>query len=69
MVWGKYIVGPAEPVVNRVRNMFLMEILFKLPKDSQLIQACKKNIFKECINLHRIKRFRKVIIVPDVDAI
>ena len=69
IVWGKYIVGPAEPVVNRVRNMFLMEMLFKLPKDSQLIQACKKDILKECANLHNNKRFKKVIVVPDVDAI
>jgi primosomal protein N' (replication factor Y) len=69
IVWGKYIVGPAEPVVNRVRNMFLMEMLFKLPKDSQLIQACKRDILKECANLHSNKRFKKVIIVPDVDAI
>jgi primosomal protein N' (replication factor Y) len=67
--WGKYIVGPAEPVVNRVRNMFLMELLLKLPRDSQLIHACKRDILKECANLHTIKRFKKIIIVPDVDAI
>src|SRR5215216_1548178 len=67
--WGKYIVGPAEPVINRVRNMFLMEMLVKLPRDSQLIASCKKDILKECSNLHNNKRFKKVIIVPDVDAI
>ncbi|HRN55155.1 MAG TPA: primosomal protein N', partial [Agriterribacter sp.] len=32
--YGKYMVGPAEPAVNRVRNQYLMELLFKLPKDT-----------------------------------
>jgi primosomal protein N' (replication factor Y) len=67
--YGKYLVGPAEPVVNRVRNMFLMELLIKLPRDSQLIARCKKDILNECNQLHSEARFKKVIIVPDVDAI
>jgi primosomal protein N' (replication factor Y) (superfamily II helicase) len=67
--YGQYIVGPAEPVVNRVRNMFLMELLLKLPRDSQLIARCKSDILKEIGNLHAEKRFKKVIVVPDVDAI
>jgi primosomal protein N' (replication factor Y) len=67
--WAKYIVGPAEPVINRVRNMFLMELLLKLPRDSQLISLCKRDILKECSELHNDKKFKKVIIVPDVDAI
>jgi primosomal protein N' (replication factor Y) (superfamily II helicase) len=67
--WGKYIVGPAEPVVNRVRNMFLMEMLLKLPRDSQTIASCKRDILKECANLHSNKRFKKVIVLPDVDAV
>lgn len=66
--YGKYIVGPAEPVINRVRNMFLMEMLLKLPRDSQLISKCKAGILKEFANLHNEKRFKKVIAVPDVDA-
>lgn len=68
VAYGKFIVGPAEPVVNRVRNMFLMEMLLKLPRDSQLIAKCKADILKEFTNLHNEKRFKKVIAVPDVDA-
>jgi primosomal protein N' (replication factor Y) len=67
--YGQYLVGPAEPVVNRVRNMFLMELLVKLPRDSQLIARCKADLLKEIVNLHAEKRFRKVVVVPDVDAL
>jgi primosomal protein N' (replication factor Y) (superfamily II helicase) len=67
--YGHFIVGPAEPVINRVRNMFLMELLLKLPRDSQVIARCKSDILKECASLHADRRFRNVVIVPDVDAL
>jgi primosomal protein N' (replication factor Y) len=67
--YGNYIVGPAEPVVNRVRNLFLMEMLVKLPRDAQIIAKCKTDILKACASLHAEKRFRNIVIIPDVDAL
>ncbi|HVG41404.1 MAG TPA: primosomal protein N' [Chitinophagaceae bacterium] len=67
--YGQFIVGPAEPVINRVRNMYLMEMLLKLPRDSQLIAKCKSDIIKCSAALHADKRFSKLIIIPDVDAV
>jgi len=68
LVYGRYIVGPAEPVINRVRNMFLMEMLLKLPRDTQFIGKCKEDISKACSKLHSDKKFSKVVVTPDVDA-
>jgi primosomal protein N' (replication factor Y) (superfamily II helicase) len=67
--FGKYMVGPAEPVVNRVRNQYLMELLFKLPKDTNLITECKKSILQQMAILHNEKSFRSVVVIPDVDVI
>ncbi len=67
--YGKFMVGPAEPVINRVRNLYLMELLIKLPRDSQTIAKCKEDIIKYSAVVHSDKKFKKVIIVPDVDAI
>ena len=67
--YGWYMVGPAEPVINRVRNMYLMELLLKLPRDSQLITRCKSDLLKEVARLHAHKRFSRVVIIPDVDAL
>ncbi|MEJ7766616.1 MAG: primosomal protein N' [Chitinophagaceae bacterium] len=64
-----YLVGPAAPVVNRVRNLYLMELMFKLPKESAIINNCKMNIFDSIAILHQEKQYRSVIVVPDVDAI
>ncbi|MDP4263298.1 MAG: primosomal protein N' [Bacteroidota bacterium] len=67
--YGNYIVGPAEPVINRVRNQYLIELLLKLPKDRRLIAQCKKDLLEQVAVLHNEKRFRSVVIVPDVDVV
>ena len=64
-----YMVGPAEPVINRVRNQYLMELLLKLPRDSKIIAQCKADIFDSIAILHQEKRFKAVVIVPDVDVV
>lgn len=67
--FGKFIVGPAEPVVNRIRNQYLMELLFKLPKDTPVINACKKMIQEQTAIIHNNKKLRSVVVIPDVDVI
>jgi primosomal protein N' (replication factor Y) len=63
----KEIVGPAAPVVNRVRNMFLMEILIKLQQDAALLKVQKQVIFNHINLLKAEKKFRSVVVIPDVD--
>ena len=67
--YGEYIVGPAEPVVNRIRNQFLVELLFKLPRDTKLIAQCKKDLLEQVAVLHNENRYKSVVIVPDVDVV
>ena len=66
--YGNYIVGPAEPVISRIRNQHLMELLLKLPRDTKLITQCKKDLLYQAAVLHNEKSFRSVVIVADVDA-
>ncbi|HEV8283224.1 MAG TPA: primosomal protein N' [Chitinophagaceae bacterium] len=67
--YGNYIVGPAEPVVNRIRNLYLMELLLKLPRDTKLIAQCKQDILHQIAILHNERSFKSVVIVPDVDTL
>ena len=64
-----YLSGPAEPVVNRVRNQYLMELLLKLPKDAKLMKQCKNDILQQIAIIQSNKRYRSVNIIPDVDAV
>jgi primosomal protein N' (replication factor Y) len=67
--YGNYLVGPAEPVIGRIRNQYLMELLLKLPKDKGIIAACKRALLEQIAVLHNDKRFRSVVIVSDVDVV
>ena len=63
----RYLVGPAEPLVNRVRNQYLMELLVKLPKDSQVVKTCKQFILDQVALMHNEKLLRNVVVISDVD--
>src|SRR5579863_515266 len=64
-----YLVGPAEPVIGRVRNQYLMELMLKLPKDGQTIAFAKHIIRQQTAILHSDRKFRSVVVIPDVDAL
>ncbi|HUB59843.1 MAG TPA: primosomal protein N' [Puia sp.] len=64
-----YLVGPAEPVIGRIRNQYLMELMLKLPKDGQTIAFAKHVIRQQTAILHSDRKFRSVVVIPDVDAL
>lgn len=67
--YGNYLVGPAEPVIGRIRNQYLMELLLKLPRDGKLISRCKKDLLEQVAILHQDRHFRAVTVVMDVDPV
>ncbi len=63
------LIGPAAPIINRVRSMYLMEIVIKLSKDAKQIEAQKKVITNYINLLKADKKFRSVVVIPDVDPL
>ena len=63
-----FVVGPAAPVVGRIRNQYLMELLIKLPLDMKQIQQYKKVIRNHFNLLLSQKQFRSVTMIADVDT-
>lgn len=45
-LFGDYLIGPAEPVVNRVRNRYIYEVLLKLPRDGSKHSMARQHIFQ-----------------------
>lgn len=66
---GARLVGPATPLVGRVRNNYLQEMLIKLPRDSKVIADTKRLVQEHFVRLLAEKQFRSVFIVPDVDCV
>ena len=66
---GNYMIGPAPPVVNKIRNLYLMELMLKLPKDGVTIHNAKQLIYTSTAMMHADKKFRSVQVVPDIDPV
>jgi primosomal protein N' (replication factor Y) len=63
-----YIVGPVAPVIGRIKNQYLMEIMIKLPKEK-----LSGNKYRTIINMHinqmlDAKAYRSVRVVKNVDV-
>ncbi|HAO46276.1 MAG TPA: primosomal protein N' [Ferruginibacter sp.] len=63
-----FVVGPAAPVVNRIRNQYLMEILIKLPKEPGMSGRYKAAIRNHINLLATEKNYKPVTVVVDVDT-
>ena len=62
-----YVVGPAAPVIARIRNQYHMELLIKLPKEPGMSLTYKK-VIRNHINLLLVeKQFKAVTVIADVD--
>lgn len=68
-LFGPYLNGPSQPIVDRIRNQYIWEILLKLPKDSQTVNNCKRAIHQQMIIIQTNKRYRSVHIIPNTDPI
>ena len=60
-----FVVGPAMPVIGRMRNQYLMEIMIKLPKEGAV--KYKKVIQHHLNLLLSEKKYKSITIIADVD--
>ena len=65
----EFITGPAAPVVGRLRNMYLMELMIKLPKEAGMSLTYRKVIRNHINLLQGEKNYKSVVVVTDVDPL
>lgn len=66
-VFGDYLIGPAEPVVNRVRNRYIYEILLKLPRDGSKNSMARNHIQQVLVMMQNESSFKSVHVQVNVD--
>lgn len=64
---GIRISGPGEPMINRVRNEFLMTILLKIPRNQGKLGEVKTRLSSIAGHIHDKKEWRQVKVQFDVD--
>jgi len=63
----KAIVGPEEPVINRIRNQYLEQIYFKLPKNQKVVVDVKLYLLEIIQHVLQKPDYKSSRIVIDVD--
>jgi len=63
----KRLLGPQEPLIFKIRNQYLMDILVKAERDNKNLTAIKSNIREDLETLRTNKSFKKVNVVLDID--
>jgi len=63
------VLGPEEPLIERIRNQFLFDILIKLERDKVNVKAVKAYIQERINDILTDKGLRQVSIVADVDCL
>lgn len=63
------ILGPAEPMVGKIRNQYLMSILVKIVRGRNDLTQIKEQIQSDIDSLFLEKTFRSLRIIIDVDPV
>jgi primosomal protein N' (replication factor Y) len=66
-IFGDYLIGPAEPVVNRVKNRYIYEILLKLPRDGSKNSMARIQIQQQIAIMQNDAQMKSVHVQINVD--
>ena len=63
------VLGPEQPLVERIRNLFLFDILIKIERDKVNVKAVKTYVQDRINDILTDKSLKQVTIVIDVDCL
>lgn len=63
------VLGPGEPMIARVRNQYLMNILIKIPRSGVALDELKQQLDHIVTTLAQGKTFKNLRIIVDVDPV
>ena len=63
----KRVLGPEEPVISKLRNLYMMQTLVKVEKGNISLVKVKEEIKRTSMEVENMPSFRKLNVVFDVD--
>jgi primosomal protein N' (replication factor Y) len=62
------VVGPSAPIIQKINNYYLREVLIKIPKEHKALSAVKEIIRQSIDGLYQFQSFKQLKVVVDVDT-
>ncbi len=66
-LFGDYLIGPAEPVINRIRNKYIYEVMLKLPRDGAKNTMARQHIQQVMTMMQADAALKSAHIIINVD--
>lgn len=63
------VLGPGEPMIAKVRNQYLMNVLLKVPRSGIALDKLKQQLDATISGVLQSKSFKNLRIIPDVDPV
>jgi primosomal protein N' (replication factor Y) len=63
------VLGPYEPVISRIRNLYLMEGIIKIPRAGSKLKSIKEQLLYVANKIRQDKLYKQLWIVFDVDPL
>ena len=61
------VLGPHEPTISKIRNLYLMEVILKIPRKNADLSTLKKMLHNASNSMKQEKDYKQVIVIFDVD--
>ncbi|MCG8311010.1 MAG: primosomal protein N' [Cytophagales bacterium] len=61
------VLGPHEPTISKIRNLYLMELIIKMPRNNVDLSNLKRMLSDAVISMKQQKEYRQTIVMFDVD--
>ncbi|MDA3615268.1 replication restart helicase PriA [Polluticaenibacter yanchengensis] len=65
----QFVFGPAQPVINKVRNQYIFECMLKFQKNRQIIDGIKSAIETAVVEVLNHPHLKRTIFTVDVDPL
>jgi primosomal protein N' (replication factor Y) len=65
--FGSSLLGPEKPYVSRIRNLYILHFVLKIPNEGKVIRERKLKLYKAIAALEENKEYKNTRIILDVD--
>ena len=63
-----WVIGPNAPIIQKINNYYLRDILIKIPRNYKELNSVKNNIQQAINGLYQFQSFKQIRVVVDVDC-
>lgn len=66
--FGDWVIGPNTPIIQKINNFYLREILLKIPREHKELNRVKYDIQQAINGLYQFQSFKQLRVLIDVDC-